>query len=412
MNTKSAILWSVIAAAFVGPGTVATAAFAGSEGGITYLIPLLIALLAGYLLMEMAARITLITGQPLGVSVRSAIGNWVAYPLFGGIFLGCAAYEAGNLMGGLAGLRLFGEIPRYWVLPISLVAAAILLAGSTKRIGRILALVVVFMGAMFLFAGLGVVSSGTEVAGDSVYGLRTSTILSLFGTTIVPYNFMLAAGLGPGQSLSAMRNGLGISFLVGGLITLGILLTGTAIENFSDFASLATALETRLGSFGKIMLGLGLFTAGFSSAITAPLAAAIAGQTLFTTGEENKSKWTVNSLNFRLVWGTILGLGTLVALLELKIIPVILATQLVNALLLPFLVVLVLYLGNQSKLLATHTNRIWQNLGGLLIFFYLTYKSTQVILSFLGVTDGFWIGELMIAAALTAFVGREVFGDN
>lgn len=406
-NTKSAILWSVIAAAFIGPGTVTTAAFSGSEGGLIYVFPLLLAVLAGYLLMEMAARITLITGEPLGASVRKTIGGWATYLLFGGIFLGCAAYEAGNLMGGLAGLRLFGQVSHYWILPIALVAAAILLAGSTKRIGQILALVVVFMGAAFLFAGLGVLGQGSSATSSGSSVMNTATILSLFGTTIVPYNFMLAAGLGPGQSLKAMRNGLGISFAVGGLITLGILLTGTAIDEFNDFASLATALEQQLGGVGKSLLAVGLFAAGFSSAITAPLAAAMAGQTLFSTGQQTDDKWLVTGASFRLTWIAVLGLGTIVGLLELKIIPVILAAQLVNALLLPFLVVLVLLLGNKSNLLGDNINRNWQNVGGLLIFLYLTYKCIQVIYGFVRVGEGNWTGMLATALALTSLVGWE-----
>lgn len=393
---SSALLWSVIAAAFVGPGTVATATKAGSEGGVNYLLPLIGALLAGYLLMEMAARVTLITGKPLGNAVRKSLGDWVTYLLFGGILLGCCAYEAGNLLGGFAGLELFSSLNRWWVILIVLFAAILLFSGNEQKISRALSIIVVVMGCVFLFAGFSAVLGGD--APPKSTSLSTTTVLAIFGTTIVPYNFMLAAGLGQGQQLGAMRSGLGISFLVGGLITLGILLTGTIIPAFTDFAQLGTALEQQVGSSGKILLGIGLFAAGFSSAITAPLAAAVAGKTLFAN--DQTQSWAFNSTHFRATWGGVLVVGLLVSVLDLNIVPVILAAQFVNALLLPFLAALVLYLANRHDLLGEAVNQWWQNALGLLVFTYLAYKSA---LGLLGLTSDvvgpWWLVVLIVLLA-------------
>ncbi|MEL6274760.1 MAG: divalent metal cation transporter, partial [Bacteroidota bacterium] len=79
---KRALVWSVIAAAFVGPGTVTTATRAGSEGKWLYLPYILVAIAAGYLLMEMAARLTLITRKPLGRIVYASFGSVTVYSLF------------------------------------------------------------------------------------------------------------------------------------------------------------------------------------------------------------------------------------------------------------------------------------------------------------------------------------------
>ena len=49
---KSTLFWSIIAAAFIGPGTVTTASMAGSTYGYSLLWTLLFATLATYLLQE------------------------------------------------------------------------------------------------------------------------------------------------------------------------------------------------------------------------------------------------------------------------------------------------------------------------------------------------------------------------
>lgn len=335
--------------------------------------------------MEVAARITLVSGRPLGYSVRRFIGGWANYALFGGVLLGCAAYEAGNLLGGYAGLKLFVDLPRTLVIIPVLAAAGVLYLGSNHKISRFLGLIVLTMGIAFLCVGVSVLIAGPTAGQPPKSGLQTATVLSVFGTTIVPYNFMLAAGLSPGQSLKAMRSGLGISFLVGGLITFGILLTGTVLDGFSDFTQLAAALDQQIGGFGRWLLGIGLFAAGFSSAITAPLAAAMAGRTLFEASTEVPAgnSWSASGKWFRLTWVGVLALGLAVAVLELDIVSIILAAQVVNAFLLPFLAALVIYLGSRAELLGNSTNNWWQNLGGLLIFVYLTFKSSQALLGYL-----------------------------
>ncbi|MEM9836796.1 MAG: divalent metal cation transporter [Bacteroidota bacterium] len=372
-NWKSTLLWSLIAAAFVGPGTVTTATKAGSEGGWYYVLPLIIAMLAGFLLMEMAARLTLVTGQTLGAIVSQRLGKGVVYFLFLGVALGCAAYQAGNLLGGLAGLQLFLPLQRTWVLALGLLVAGILWMGSFQRISRALALVVVLMGVAFLYTGT---QSALRPPADGFlrFTVTSTTILALIGTTIVPYNFFLAAGLSPGQQLKEMRSGLAGSFLIGGLITLGILLTGVAINNFSQFSELVEVLNNSIGTVGGNLVGVGLFAAGFSSAITAPLAAAVAGRTLLAPSEKD-SRWQNQGPWFRLIWLSVLGMGLIVALLDLDIIPVILSAQVVNGFLVPFLAALVLYLANSRDLLGEQVNSVWQNLGGGLVLVYITYQS-------------------------------------
>lgn len=364
-----ALVWSLIAAAFIGPGTVATATTAGAVGGVAYLPVVGVAALAGYVFMEMAARITIVSGQSLG-QILSQHSRSLPVLTFLAVVFGCLAYQTGNLLGALGGLQLLLPVGRWWLLPLAGGIVALLWSGSTRLISRAMAYLVAAMGLLFVVAAARVLLAGS--AGSPVAtGVDASVVLALIGTTIVPYNFFLAAGLGAESSLTDMRRGLGLSFGVGGLITAAILLVGAAVDAFISFADLAAALEGMLGKFGQLVLAIGLFAAGFSSATTAPLAAAIASRELL--------QQETNGPVYRGVWLVVLGAGLAVSLLQLDIIGVILAAQVINGLLLPFIALVVFVLANRRSLLGERVNKGWQNVVGALVLLFIFYKAGEFL---------------------------------
>lgn len=391
-----AVVWSLIAAAFIGPGTVTTAARAGSEGGWGYLPFVILAAFAGFLLMEMAARLTLVSGQTLG-QILGTRRRWLAISCFVAVLLGCVAYQAGNLVGALGGLQLILGLDRWWVLVLAAAAAVVLWPGETKWIARSLAGVVTLMAVVFIVAAGQLLFSGTSLSGNEL--VRTGTVIGLVGTTIVPYNFFLAAGLSKGQLLGDMRTGLLLSFFVGGIITMGIVLVGSVATSFTNFADLARTLDAVLGDWSKVVLGIGLFAAGFSSAVTAPLAAAIAGRELLV--REPGADSPVKKARFRMIWGGVLLIGVVVGLLKIDIITIILAAQVANGLLLPLVAAIVLVFANDRSLLKDNVNAHWQNVAGWLVASFLAYKNLELLLGkFLESGVGWWVEVLTIVYAL------------
>ena len=136
------LFWSVIAAAFIGPGTVTTAARAGSDFGFTLAWALVFSTVACLVLQEAAGRVTVLTGRELGEALSdrfrgSRLRASVPTLLAVGIVLGCAAYQAGNILGAVAGLQLVVDLPAGWLTVVVVGAAAVLLAtGSTRWIAR------------------------------------------------------------------------------------------------------------------------------------------------------------------------------------------------------------------------------------------------------------------------------------
>lgn len=385
---RSVLFWSIIAAAFIGPGTVTTAAKAGSGFGLGLLWALVFSIIATLVLQEAAARLTLVTGKNLGEIIgrqNTGSGRSLAIVLFGAIALGCGAYQAGNLLGALAGLQLFGEVSRWWLLLLGTLATALLWTGNFKLITSTLAVVVACMGITFCWVALGAEVSIIDFSQGLIPQINDQSallVIGLIGTTIVPYNLFLASGLSKGQSLSDMRWGLIIAILLGGFITLAIMLAGTQVEGEFSFAGLAAALDNRLGSLGAPFLATGLFAAGFSSAITAPLAAAVTGQSLFSSSSQD---WLPQGKFFRLTWGIVLWSGLIFALTEVQPIPAIIAAQAINGVILPLVAVFLLIVINDQRLLSeAHTNPTWLNLLGFAIVGISVFLGVNNILLALG----------------------------
>jgi Mn2+/Fe2+ NRAMP family transporter len=201
-------------------------------------------------------------------------------------------------------------------------------------------MMVVIMGAGFLVTAVMVKPDFAGIIRDtftpSFPGPRAGVlVLALIGTTIVPYNLFLGSGLSSKQqTLKEMRFGLSIAIIMGGIFSMAVLISGSAISGTFSFESLASVLDERMGGAGKYLLGFGLFAAGFTSTVTAPLAAAVTLSSLF--GHRQPEKWTYKSPRFRAAWILVLCTGIGFALLQFKPIPAIILAQALNGFLLPF----------------------------------------------------------------------------
>jgi len=397
---SSILFWSVLSAAFIGPGTVTTAAKAGSAYGTSLLWALLFSVVATFVLQEMAARITICSGQTLGQVIRGrqrAGYSW-SVGMFVAVAFGCAAYQTGNILGALSGLKLITGWPAPYISGgITLLAFLLLWTGNYRLIARGLGVVVAFMGILFLgVAGRSVVPAWEIVAGTFVPQLPVGSALlaiGLIGTTVVPYNLFLGAGLSKGQRLKDTRLGLAVAIGLGGVISAAVLLAGTMVAPPFDFAGLSEVLVREVGAWAAGFFAIGLFAAGLSSAVTAPLAAAVAGQHLLRAADE---RWQTRGLYFRVVWLLVLSVGFGFSLLQVQPVAAIILAQALNGLLLPFAAAFLLLAANDRELLREHANGRWTNALGLLVF---------ALSSFLGLKN--IVGA--VAKALEIAVGVEMY---
>lgn len=376
MSLKKRILnvlfWSVVAAAFIGPGTVTTATKAGASFDFDLLWALVFSTFACLLLQEASARITITSGMNLGQAIAKQFEgkkskNSVLILIIGAIIIGCAAYETGNIIGAISGLvLLFDNIsPKLLVLMMGLVAFLALNLPSVTYIAKFMGILVFLMGVAFLTTAIQLQPPIEDVLRGSLIpkipeGSGAGLIvLGLIGTTVVPYDIFLGSGvLEKNQRISEMRFGLSVAILLGGVISMAILSVGTAIETDYSFEALADTLTSRIGSWAVYIFGFGMFAAGFSSAITAPLASALTAKSLFQRNNDDK-RWATKSTYFKTVWLVVLLTGVLFGLADIKPIPAIILAQALNGMILPFISIFLMIVINDKSLMGRDGLNSW-----------------------------------------------------
>ncbi|MCG8461161.1 MAG: divalent metal cation transporter [Holophagales bacterium] len=415
------LIGGVIAAAFLGPGTVATAASAGAAHGFELLWALAFATIACFVLQEGAARLAIGSGATLAEALRRRYqGSWRAWAVLAlvllAIVLGCAAYEAGNILGGVAGAQLASGWDRNELtLFCGGVAAALLWLGSTRVVASVLGALVALMGVAFLVTATGLgPSPGRLVSGllpsfPSASGLL---VLGLVGTTVVPYNLFLGSGLArdpdssDGDETARMRFGLAVAIGLGGLVSMAVLVVGSAVAGPFSFEALGGVLGRELGPWAVKAFGWGLLAAGFSSAITAPWAAAITARGLFARGPDDR-RWADHAWRFRGVWIAVLATGLAFGLADVRPVPVILVAQAANGVLLPFVAVFLFLEMNDRQHLGRHANGPVANLvmaGVTLLAIPLGVRGLLRALATVSGTPAVAEGPALAAASAVALV--------
>lgn len=272
------------------------------------------------------------------------------------VLLGCAAYEAGNILGAVSGISLL--VPgdgKWFTIAITIFAGIILWNGGSKTLSLLMTGLVGIMGIAFLTLAVQTDFSFIKIIKSSVVPTIPKEgewlALALIGTTIVPYSIFIGSAISKGNTVPLMRMGLSISVIIGGLITAWIMIAGSMTGSFSSFGELAANLRDKMGVVGSSALGLGLFAAGLSSAITSPYAASLIASTVL--GAENKK-------TVRAVWMGVLLIGFLFGISGIKPIPVILAVQALNGFVLPLLAYFLILLVNDKTVIpSAHRHAIW-----------------------------------------------------
>ena len=376
----------LVAAAFIGPGTVTVCTLAGVKFGFALLWAMLLSVIATVVLQEMAARLGIISQKGLSEIVRTEIKNpilkgFAVVLVLSAIVIGNAAYEAGNISGGVLGLETLIGNPNISIgdlsinflsILIGIIAFALLYIGNYKVLEKVLISLVILMSLAFLVTAIITKPNLSEIFKNALIPQMPNnsilTIIGLIGTTVVPYNLFLHAALVKEKwhhksDLKYARKDTFIAIVLGGLVSMCIIISAASIQtqDVSNASDLAKGLEPLFGSFAKYFLAIGLFAAGITSAITAPLAAAYVASGCLGWETNLRSK------KFRFVWMFILLLGVLFASLGIKPIDIIKFAQVANGILLPIIAGFLIWIMNKESILGSYKNNRIQNVFGFII---------------------------------------------
>ena len=364
----------LIAAAFIGPGTVTVCTLAGANFGFALLWVMVLSIVATVILQELSGRIGIVTGEDLSTLLRNQSENrflkYISITLvLVAILIGNAAYESGNISGANLGLAFYWEAPSIQLgavqiqtgnFLLGILAFGLLWLGTYKSLERVLVGLVILMSLAFMVTAILTKPDWSAVLNGFVPRINDAeipTLVALIGTTVVPYNLFLYAALIKKRwkkttDLPLMKRDIAVSVILGGVVSMAILVVGAANTSteITSAADVSKGLESVFGSFAGYMMGFGLLAAGLTSTLTAPLAAGLVVCGIMGWDQE------IKSIQMRLTMGGIVGLGLIFSSLGIKPIELIILAQLANGILLPLISGWIIWIASKKSVLGSYRN--------------------------------------------------------
>ena len=385
--------------AFLGPGIITGAAGDDAGGIATYasvgaqygysllwvMVPITLVLIV---VQVQVARMGVVTGKGFAELIREQFGvRWTAFAMLV-LLVANGTVTIAEFAGIAAATDIFDARLVGPVVVVSAVAVwLIVVRGSytlAEKIFIALSLALLtYVGAALLahpdWGQVGVSLVTPRMQLDSGY---LTTFVAVVGTTITPYMlFYLQSSLSDkGVRLDeypAERTDVILGSLLTTVVALFIIVStaatlhreGIVIDTADDAAR---ALEPFAGPYARVLFGLGLFGASMLAASVLPLSTAYAVCGAFGWERGVSSSWSQAPI-FNGLYTALIAMGAAFVLIPgLPLIQVIVATQFLNGLLLPIVLIFVLRLVNNSDIMGEHTNGPLMNA--------LSYAATGVLI--------------------------------
>lgn len=352
-------------------GGITTYSQAGAHFGLTVLwifIPMTIVLI---MIQEMSNRMGVVTGKGLSDLIRERFGvKWTFY-----LMMALLATNFGNVVAEFSGIAAAGElfgISKWISVPIAAFIVWILvLKANYATIERVFLIAVIFYVAYIIagvraqpdWAKIGMALVTPEFKGGNAYLLM---IIGLVGTTIAPWmQFYQQASVVEKEiplkyykysRIDTIVGGIGVSVIALFIVVVcaeTIYPQGILIEEASQAAQ---ALAPVAGEFSALLFGFGLLNASLFGASILPMS------TSYTIceamGWESGVKYKFDEAKqFYIIYTALIVLGAAFVLIPgLPLIKVMFLSQVVNGVLLPFILVPMLIMVNDKKLMEEYVN--------------------------------------------------------
>jgi NRAMP (natural resistance-associated macrophage protein)-like metal ion transporter len=377
-------LWKrlVILASIVGPGIItanvdndaggiATYSIAGAHFGYSLLwslIPITIALIV---VQEMSARMGAVTGKGLAELIRERFGVKITFWLMVFLFVTDLGNTAAEFAGWAASNELFG-INKYLSVPIGAVLVWLLVVKGTYRIVEKIFLVFCVVYFVYIPAAILAKPNWSAVAWDTIkpsFQFNTVyivTLIGVVGTTIAPWMqfYLQSSVVEKGvrkEEYWAARIDVIVGCLLTDIIALFIIVAcgatlfqaGIKIESAKDAA---ISLAPIAGKYASILFAVGLANASLFSASILPLATAY----YICEGmgwEAGVNKTFKEAPQFMWLYTILIAIGSLIVLIpNAPLIAIMWISQVINGVMLPFVLIFMLLLINKKELMGDYTN--------------------------------------------------------
>jgi manganese transport protein len=290
----------LVAVGYMDPGNWATSLAGGSKFGYTLLVVALVSNVMAIILQALCARLAVASGRDLAQACRDAYPRWAAWPLWVFAEVAIIATDIAEVIGTAIGLNLLFGIPLEFGIVITALDVFLILFLQRAGFRYLEAFVIALLGIIAIcFAGQ--IALANPVWGEVLRGFAPTTdivrnpdmlylAMGILGATVMPHNLYLHSAIVQtrawGDTLPEKREALRyatldstVALMFALLINASILILAAATfhkTGKTDVAELGQAhalLSPLLGSgVAPAMFGLALLCCGLNSTVTATLA--------------------------------------------------------------------------------------------------------------------------------------------
>jgi NRAMP (natural resistance-associated macrophage protein)-like metal ion transporter len=378
-------------------GGIATFSLSGANFGYSMLWALIPITIALVVVQEMCARMGAVTGKGLSDLIREEFGIKVTFFIMIGLIFANIATTISEFAGIAAASSIFG-ISKFIVIPLSVLAIAFLVIRfDYKRVEKFFFFLVFFYLA-YVVSGLMARPDWGEVAKETIMPSISFTsyylivLIALIGTNITPWMqfYLQAAIVEKGIKKEDYKYAkwdviLGcistdvISFFVIVAVATTIFKAGFHIETAADAAR---ALIPLAGKYAGFLFAFGLFNAAFFGAIILPMSTSFFVCESFGWESGVNKKFKEAKMFYSIILFTLILSAGLILLPNLPLLDIMLVSQVVNGVLLPFVLIYILKLVNNKRIMGEYTNtRIYNFIAWATIISIILLTIVMVITS-------------------------------
>ncbi len=366
----------------IGPGIIAASAGNDSGGISTYSVAgarygytmlwMMIAMTPSFVIVqEMAGRMGVVTGKGFSALIRERFGLRPTFVAMLMLLTSNAATTVAEFAGIAAALELFG-VSKYLSVPIAAAVVWLLVVrGSYRNVEKVLlALSAVFVA--YIISAFTAKPDWLAVAHASIIPKIVPTqafialAIGLTGTTIAPWmQFLLQSNIvEKGTSIqewALAKWDVIIGAISANVVAMFIIITtgtvlfprGIAVNSAKEAA---LALAPLAGNYATVLFAIGLLSASVLSAAVLPLTASYAICEAFGFEAGVDRTWAEAPIFNGLYTFVIFVAAAVILLPNVSLITIMLVSQVVNGMMLPFLLIFMMIIVNDRRIMGEHTN--------------------------------------------------------
>ncbi|MBA0085172.1 MAG: Nramp family divalent metal transporter [Acidobacteria bacterium Pan2503] len=348
---------------------------AGAQFGHYLLWTLIPTTLALIVVQEMCARMGAVTGKGLSDLIREEFGLRITFFMMLAILIVNFGNVVTEFIGIATSLELFG-LPRTYTVPIcALIVWVIVVYGRYKSVEKVF-LVASFVYITYIFAGIRARPMWTDAIISTFVPPRLDTfrdqaylymVIAVVGTTIAPWmQFYLQAsivekGVTRRQYKASMVDvvsGCVFTDVVAWFIIVACAATLWihGFRNITYAADAAAALKPLAGEYAYILFAVGLFNASLFAASILPLSTAYTVCEGLGLESGVGRRFGEAPFFYWLYTGLLVAGGAVVLIPGLPLVRMAVLSQVVNGVVLPFVLIFMLLLINKKELMGEYVN--------------------------------------------------------